>query len=169
MKPLNTADRKKAFLTFLLFYIVSTLIIVITVYFGMRVPFKQNNRLKEQIAVLEREKEFSQDFAIKASEVRTQLDSVNRPGVQAAFVEGSIDENLKQLHQMVSSDSIAAKTLYQDMIQIANNLKEAKKQIRDAAGKDENLKQNLDQIETLRRDLNDCKTQYQLMLISQQR
>ncbi len=169
MRPLNTADRKKSFYTFLIFYVISTSLIVLTVYFGMRVPFRQNARLKEQVALLEKEKDFAQRFSAKATTLKNQLDSVNRPGVQAPLVEGYIDENIKQLNQMVSSDSVAVKALYQDMIHLSLSLKDAKRDLRGAAGKDENLSQYLSQIESLKGELRDCKTSLQIMLMSQQR
>lgn len=84
MKPLNTPERKKAFLNFILFYTITTLLIVLAVYFGMRVPFKQNDRLNAQLSVYEKEKEFAITFSKGASEAKAMLDSINRSGVQTA-------------------------------------------------------------------------------------
>lgn len=172
MKPLNTPERKKAFLNYILFYTITTGLIVLAVYFGMRVPFKENDRLNAQLDVYEKEKDFAMAFSKGAGEVKSMLDSINRSGVQTELLDGQIAERLNTLNLMIDKDSTSVKKLYQDIVQNYADLKAAKKQLRDASGKDANLSQYLQQIETLKSDLNAARAEnntLRLQLMSTQR
>jgi hypothetical protein len=159
MKPINSAERKKAFTTFLVFFIVTVLVILTAVFFGVQVPFEQNDKLKEQLAKFEKEKQFSEDFAQGLADTKKLLDSVNRAGVQPELVDGKITENLKKLNAMADNDSVSQKKFCQDLVQDFADLQMAKKQLRDASGKDANLSQYLQQIEMLKSDLNQSRAE----------
>ena len=172
MRPLNAPERRKAFLNFLLFYLLTTGLIVTAVFFGMRVPFKQNQRLNDQIALFEKEKAFSETFSTRATEIKSLLDSVNRAGVQAELVDGTISGKLNQLNNMVDNGETSVKKPYQDVIQNYADLQAAKKQLRDASNKDANLGQYMQQIEMLKSDLNQSRSEanaLRLQIMSMQR
>jgi uncharacterized coiled-coil DUF342 family protein len=172
MKPINAPERRKSFITFLLFYLLTTALIVTAVFFGMRVPFKQNQRLNDQIAVYDKERAFSETFNTRASEIKSLLDSVNRAGVQAELVDGKISENLSRLNNMIDNEGTSIKKPYQDIVQNYADLQAAKKQLRDASGKDANLSQYLQQIEMLKSDLNQSRSEanaLRLQIMSMQR
>lgn len=159
MKPINAKERSKAFWNFIIFYVVTTGLIVAAVFFGMRIPFKQNERLDKQIASYEKERAFSENFTAKASEVKALLDSINRAGVQAELVDGRISDNLSKMNNMIDNDTSSVKKPYQFMVQGYADLQDAKKQLRDASGKDANLSQYLQQIEMLKSDLNQSRSE----------
>src|SRR5690606_16606429 len=106
MVPQNNAERKKAFSRFLVFYIITTIVIVAAVYFGVQVPFQQNRKLQEQLAYAERERDFGRLFFNQLHEAKSLIDSVNKPGVQAELLDGQIDSKLQQLTVMVDKDSV---------------------------------------------------------------
>lgn len=73
---------------------------------------------------------------------------------------------------MIDKDSTSVKKLFQDIVQNYADLQAAKKQLRDASGKDANLSQYLQQIETLKSDLNAARAEnntLRLQLMSVQR
>lgn len=171
MKPQNTQERKKSFLTFLGFYAITTIILLAAVFFGMRVPYAQNNRLQSQVDVYEKERDFAETFSLKSNDVKGMLDSINKGGVQAELLDGKISETLRSMNNMIN-DSTSTKKLYQDMVQGLADLQMAKKQLRDASGKDANLSEYMKQIETLKSDLNQARTDannLRLQLMSAQR
>ncbi|HTN45462.1 MAG TPA: type VI secretion system TssO [Flavipsychrobacter sp.] len=171
MKPQNTQERKKAFITFLGFYAITTIILLAAVFFGMRVPYAQNNRLQSQVDVYEKERDFAETFSLKSNDVKGMLDSINKAGVQAELLDGKISETLRSMNNMIN-DSTSTKKLYQDMVQGLADLQMAKKQLRDASGKDANLSEYMKQIETLKSDLNQARTDannLRLQLMSAQR
>ena len=167
MRPLNTEERKKAFTTFLLFFIITTVLVTGAIYFGMQMPFKQTERLKQQVAVFQREKALAEIFAQKMAETKALLDSVNKNGVQATIVDGQITENIKRLNALVDTDSSANKQLYHSMVQSFVDLQIAKQGLRDNSGKDANLASSAQELTQLKTDLALCKQenlQYQQML-----
>lgn len=158
MKPQNTPERKKAFLSFLAFYVITTLILLSAVFFGMRVPYAQNDRLTSQVELYEQERDFAETFSLKSNNVKNMLDSINKAGVQAELLDGKISENLSTLNNMIN-DSTSVKKLYQDLVQGLADLQTAKKQLRDYSGKDANLSQYMQQIESLKSDLNQARAE----------
>jgi len=46
---LNHKERNRAFLKFLFFFIISVWLIVGAIYFDMRIPYKENDVLREQV------------------------------------------------------------------------------------------------------------------------
>lgn len=158
MRPQNKPERKKAFLSFLAFYILTTLILLGAVFFGMRVPYAQNDRLTSQVESYEKERHFAETFSQKSNDVKNMLDSINKGGVQAELLDGKISENLSALNNMIN-DSTSVKKLYQDLVRGLADLQTAKKQLRDYSGKDANLSEYMQQIETLKSDLNQARSE----------
>lgn len=171
MKPQNTQERKQAYWIFLGFYSLTTALLLAAVFFGMRVPYAQNKRLQTQVTTYEQQRDFAELFSTKTNEVKSMLDTINKAGVQAELLDGKISDNLKALNNMIS-DTIATKKLYQDMVQGLADLQTAKKQLRDASGKDANLSEYMKQIESLKSDLMQARSEantLRLQLMSTQR
>src|SRR5688500_15027841 len=112
MKPINSEERKKAFLKFFGLLSVTQGLIAAAVYFGVRVPFKQNERLKTQVDRCEKEQAFTENFSARMSEVKASLDTINRGGVQTDLADGKITQNLKSMNSMIDADSVSAKKFY---------------------------------------------------------
>ena len=153
MKPLNSEERKKAFFRFLGLFIATSGLIVAAVYFGVQVPFKQNDQLKKQVRVYEGEKAFAESFSASMNEVKTELDTINRPGVQTELNDGRISEKLKRMNAMIDADSAADKKFYHNIVSSFADLQTAKKQLRNESGKDASLTELQQQIESLKNDL----------------
>lgn len=168
MKPLNAAERQKAFINFLLFFIGTTALILLAVYFGIQVPFRQNEKLRDQIAVFEKERAFAETFTGKMSDTKKMLDTINIAGVQSELMDGKINENLKAMNAMPDRDSVSSKKLYQMIVQNYADLQFAKKQLRDASGKDANLSQSLQTIEQLKNDLQQVKNENLMLRMATQ-
>lgn len=163
MKPLNTEERKQSFTGFLLFFLITAALIVGAVFFGMQVPFKQNERLKAQVARQQQDQAFADRFSKKMNETSILLDSVNKNGTQATLVDGTISENIKAMNASLLSDSIANKQLYMNMVQSLNQLQLAKSGLRNSSGKDQDAVR-------LQQDLVDVRTQlFQCQQLQQQR
>lgn len=150
MKPLNAAERKSAFFNFLIFFVITTLLIVLSVFFGMQVPFKQNEKLQQQLDILQTEKAFGETFYNGMTDAKILLDSVNRSGIQADLVNGEISTKLSNLNALITRDSSGVKKIYQDIVHNLLDLQFAKTQLREASNKDAALGQYLQQIEDLK-------------------
>lgn len=164
MTPLNSPERKKAFSRFLILYIVTTGIIVASVYFGIQVPFQQNKKLQEQLANIEKERDFGSMFFTQLRDAKGLLDSVNKPGVQAELIDGQIDSKLQQLTAMVDKDSVSEKRLYQEIIKTYFEIKDDKKRIRVGGDKDAQAAEFEAQLAQWKTKYDDCKNTYTQLL-----
>ena len=164
MQPQNVKERKSAFSRFLILYIITTAIIICAVYFGMLVPFQQNKKLKEQMAIIEKERDFGQLFFTQLRSAKGLLDSVNKPGVQAELIDGQIDSKLQQLTAMVDKDSVSSKQLYQELIKTYFEIKDDKKRIRAGGDRDAQAAEFEAQLAQWKTKYDDCKNTYTQLL-----
>lgn len=154
MQPINKDERRKAFINFLLLFILSTGIIVAIVFFSIQVPFKQNKQLTKQIGDFQRERDFSQNFFIKMSSINNMLDSINTKSLRPDLLDGDITEAIKKLNSEVNSDSASNKNIYANVVQIMADLQSSKKQLRERTGKDDNINELKKTIDDLSAKLN---------------
>ncbi len=136
MKPLNQSERKKAFGNFLLFFIITIAVIITAVFFSIRVPFKQNEYLLQQMDLAGNERAFAESFKNKMQETMNWLDSVNlKPN--ADMIDSRISNNITRMTQMAESDS-TMNSFYLGIVQTLNNLQQAKFALRTQLAKNEN-------------------------------
>ncbi|WP_118974064.1 type VI secretion system TssO [Taibaiella koreensis] len=164
MIPQNSPERKKAFTRFIILYIITTGIVVVAIYFGIQVPFQQNKKLQEQLASIEKERDFGRSFFAQLGEAKGLLDSVNKPGVQAELVDGQIDSRLQQLTAMVDKDSVSEKRLYQELIKTYFEIKDDKKRIRASGDKDAQAAEFESQLAQWKAKYDDCRNTYSQLL-----
>ena len=130
MKPKNSAERSKVFTRFIIFYIISIAIILVAVYFGVRVPVRQNKQLQAQLDVAQQESDFDRRFFGLMSETKHLLDTVNMSGPQTDVVEGRITQKIQEMDAMINQDSIRGKRIYSQVVQYFTDAKNDKKMIR---------------------------------------
>ena len=128
MKPINRAERKKAFGNFLLFFIITVAVIVVTIFFSIQVPARQNQYLLKQMAQVEQEKVFAESFRHKMQETMLMLDSVNQSN-NPDRMELQIQNNIAQLNQMAIQDS-SSSSFYLAITQSLDNLRRTKSDLR---------------------------------------
>jgi len=153
MKPINAAERKSAYMYFLIFLVATIIIITAAVFSGMQVPFRQNQKLQEKIGMLQNEKTFAENFAIKMAETKGILDTVNKAGIQAELLDQQITDGIKGLSAMINADTTIVKSTYTNIIQNLTELQFAKKQLRQASSASVEMTQNMQLIESLRSQL----------------
>lgn len=154
MQPINKEERRKAFINFLLLFILSTGIIIAIVFFSIQVPFKQNEQLTQQISVFQKERDFSQIFFIQMSGISNMLDSINTNSLRPDLLDGDITEGIKTLNSKVNTDSVGDKNIYANVVQVLADLQSSKKQLRDRTGKDDNINELKKTIDDLSIKLN---------------
>ena len=160
MKPKNSPERRKAFIRFVIFYIISTALIITAVFFGLQVPFKENKQLQSQLETVYKERDFDRKFFELMSETRKMLDTVNSAGTKTEFVEGRIDRKIQEMDAILNKDSISGKKIYSELVLIFNEAKNDKKLIRLASDKDATVKLLDEQIKQLKQNLEGWRTEY---------
>ncbi|MBC7829328.1 MAG: hypothetical protein H7122_16385 [Chitinophagaceae bacterium] len=160
MKPKNSPERKKAFIRFVIFYLISTALIITAIFFGLQVPFKENKQLQSQLDVVYKERDFDRKLFNLMSETRKMLDTVNSAGTKTEVVEGRINQNILQMDAMLNKDSIAGKKIYSELVLIFNDAKNDKKLIRAASDKDATVKIKDQEIKELKQNLEGWRAAY---------
>lgn len=134
MKPANKEERSKAFLNFMLFFIITIAIIITTVFFSVQVPFKQNDQLLKQMNAFENERMILDSFSSKMQETMSLLNNANSASENDFITESAIKNNLTEMLKMIS-DSISEKSLYTNVITNLSELLTSRKQLNNANGK----------------------------------
>lgn len=156
MQPVNKSERTKAFVNFLLLFLLSLAIILSTVFFSVQVPFKQNKELRSQNNIVQRDRVFTADFLNGMSGIVRMLDTINT-SPKPDLLDGEISESLKRLNAKVNADSAYDKNLYLNVVQNMYDLQIAKKQLRELTAKDYSANDLYKQIEDYRARLELCE------------
>ena len=136
MEPLNIAERRTAFVNFLIFFLLTVALIITAVFFSVQVPLKENEQFRKEIDKVERERELNDAFASKMVETLNKLDSVNLTQQKTVSLDVSITNNLNKMLSMITSDSISSKILYQSVVEGFSKLQEAKQLLRNCSNAD---------------------------------
>jgi hypothetical protein len=161
MPPINQDARRKSFLYFLLFFVITIGVITTTILFSFQVPFKENQKLRKEMDRAENEKAFMQSFEIKLEETMNLLDSVNLSADNAYLMDSKISRNIDAMLTMSANDSISFKGMVNVIIDNLKNLQVAKKQLRDVNNSAVELEKKDRKIEQLENEVRD----YQKILL----
>ncbi|SHF23783.1 hypothetical protein SAMN05443144_106191 [Fodinibius roseus] len=165
MKALNKKERRRAFWTFLAFFLVTLLFVTGAVYINVQIPVEENKVLRTQYAKLDRELEFQADFAESIREVKVTLDSINQSGQNVMYLEQVISTKLAGVKESIpQNDSLRQYKLYDYVIQTMLALQESKRKLRDLreaqqliGDYQQNVERYKEALEQTRRDLDICR------------
>lgn len=160
MKPVNAQERKKTYRRFLLFFILTMAVMFTAMFFGIRVPYKENSKLQEQLTMAENENKFRENFARTMTETQNLLDSVNQNPATAGLVDGRITQKIQEMDAMLNKNETGSKTLYSQIIRSMNNTQSDKKGLRAAGNKDSVVAMYNTQIQELKNSLTKWQDSY---------
>ncbi|MEX6688144.1 type VI secretion system TssO [Danxiaibacter flavus] len=161
MKPGNHEERKRAFINFLLFFIITVGIILATVFFSFKVPLRENAQLRAEAIRMNNERMILSRFEKKMQETVMMLDSINESGNQVPIIDNQISRNISELTNLIS-DSLTAKSFYESLVANLDNVQKLKRQLRDANAKEDERAQLKEQIAALKADIDRYRNQAQL-------
>lgn len=132
MTSINLKERRNAFLTFLIFFTITIILVIAVVFFSVKVPFEENEQLKQEMAKVEKQREFQRSFGNTYWETYRQLDSFNLKDVEPVMMEARIKNNLSIMSMMNIQDSISGQAnFYEYAIKGLTTLMSAKKTLRE--------------------------------------
>jgi hypothetical protein len=127
MKPQNAKERNIAFIKYILLFIVTAGLIVLAVFFGMRLPIKENAYLREKIRTMEQQIGEERRFIGKIQNIKVVIDSMELPNVNADYLQQLVSSELADVQNMVpTNDTTFRKKMYSSIIQTYLELKNAK-------------------------------------------
>ncbi len=125
MKPVNQPERRKAFLNFLIFFIITIAVIVVTVFFSTQVPFEENRKMKEEITAYQKEQKFMVQFSGKLTDLQTLIDTLQVPSVQTDLIDNRITLAMSDLQAFKEKAMPGNDNIYAKMIDALYKLKSA--------------------------------------------
>ncbi len=165
MKPLNRAQRNKAFLIYFLLFLITNAFVVGIVFFNYKVPGEENQFLHKKIDYLSLKTEEQKDFLQKMNRVKSLLDTMDAPGVSREYIEQLISTELAFMRtNYAATDSTYLSGVYNNIIVTYLELKVAKSQLMelDDAKSDidtyvETIDKLNDKLKEVERDLDICR------------
>jgi hypothetical protein len=116
MPPINQAERRKAFLNFLIFFSVTITIIIVVIFFSIEVPFIDNRRLRNQVAEFQDQKELTRSLHAEIKEVAGLIKTLDSRDVNQAAVNAQIDGRVGTITNLVRNVSDSESVRYYSML-----------------------------------------------------
>ncbi|HEX5150754.1 MAG TPA: type VI secretion system TssO [Parafilimonas sp.] len=157
MKSINYAERQRAFLKFLLFFVITIAVVIVAVLFSVQVPLKENKQFKGQMMVMVNEKDFLASFENNVQQITNllySLDTVKNYNATDVAIDSKIDDLYKQLQ--VEKDTISAKNLCMLILDNLSNYHKAKQDSRNRDNNAATIQQLNDKVSEYRKAWTDC-------------
>lgn len=159
-KPINSAERNSAFWKFLLFFILAVLMVTTAVYFDFKLPYKENELLKEKSEQIRLQAMAQEKFTSNMIQAKALIDSMDKTGVNVKYISDQVTDKLRELTNMHITDSSLQGRMNKVIIDVyldynkikssMTNLTDAQSQIAELSSKNSEITRERDQ---LRRDL----------------
>jgi Type VI secretion system, TssO len=126
MKPLNQAERRNAFLGFLILLLITVGVVITAVFFGIEVPFRDNEQLRKTLFIMQQEKQLSDSFSVAMQGAMYELENfdLKKSSASAYRVDVKIDKMRRLLKDLPDTN-----TFYISVVRNLEQLNEAKKKI----------------------------------------
>lgn len=169
MEVLNKKERSRAFSFFILFFVITVIVLLAAVFFNAYFPFKENSLLKTENTKLKKEMEKQDEFSFQLEKVKAAVDSIGVPGQNDFFNEKLSLSILADMYKKLPKDTLKNKIMYNNTILTFKDLIDSKKQVKQLSGNqatmdslstiNKTLKSEYDKMKT---DLDVCRQLYQV-------
>jgi hypothetical protein len=156
---LNRADRNQAFIKFLVFFLVTIILIIAAVFVNYRLPARENQRLREQAEVQRQQDNSEMRFITVMQDAVMLLDSMEKNGSQFDMLKNQLDGKAADLNKLEQNDNTAYGQLNKVIVLKLGELEEKKVRLNDLSNQvssSAGLKADLDRckadMEALKRD-----------------
>lgn len=157
LQVLNARERNQAFIQFILFFSLTTALIVGALYFNFFiVPTQEKEKLSEAVKAYHSESLQQQNFSVKMEEARKYLDSFKTSGNPT--VNAMLTRSLTELQKLRKDDDSTANGRLNNAIFLSFLTQQ--EQILDIADKTKKLTDFKEQLVTCRQQLSDLRTTY---------
>ena len=132
MKPLNSAERTNAFLRFVLLFLITVALIVTVVFSSIKLPWKENVRLHDQVVRLQKERDSSEAFGRDMQEAQLALKSYANKEELSVATQARVQNKIDKLRERARKTPNGENSLYELVVENLTELNDAKKKLKDA-------------------------------------
>lgn len=150
---INSKERTQAYFKFLLFFVITVIVVVMAIYFDFYTPSRENKLLKDEVYVQRRQEANQQKFVEKMTRAITLLDSLNNSKNYSEQLRFQINAQIDDLRKLQENAGGLYNDLNRAVIENMLALIERKKTITALEGS----------IQKYKDDLESCKSQGQQM------
>jgi len=105
LQILNSKERNQAFFKFLIFFLITVILIVWAIFFDYKMPVRENSMLQDKLTS-QRQQEYNQQvFVQRMQETIQLLDSLDKPGTNQAQVSNQLSAKLSDLGELQGSSN----------------------------------------------------------------
>src|SRR5687768_14085582 len=101
MQPTNQAERKNAFFNFLLFFIFTIIILIVVIFFSVKVPFEENDKIRQKMLQLQSEKAISDSFTTAMKIAMSELLNYNEKTVSAQATKQRVQYKIDDMNKLI--------------------------------------------------------------------
>lgn len=149
MQVLNSKERNAAFLKFLLFFVITAILLITAVFFNFRLPLKENRKMQERLTI-QGEREMKQQLFVQhMSQAMLLLDSLEKNPQNKDRIEIELNGKVSNLSDLKAKDGIFA-NLNEGVIKNILEVKQQKLQMIKMVDK-------VNSVVDLERDLRNCR------------
>ena len=146
---LNSQDRTRAFLKFLLFLLITIALVVTAIYFNFRVPVKENKWLQSELEDKRIENANQEIFVSKMEEAVVLLDSLDKNGSNNDLVKSRLSSIIGEMQTLGPNNKTIYGKMNKAIVEKFTTLNTAKIKLISLDGSDEKITE-------LNNKLNDC-------------
>lgn len=157
MRVLNKQERTKAFLWFLLFFVITVGLFVVAVFFNFQVPSRENATLRKELSTFRQEQAFQGEFQDRLNKVLKNLDSVDVPGQNAEYIDRVVIDDLADIRKRIPREAVTHYGLYDNFVQTCLSLQQTHQELRKLSNAQQTIAQQKERIQDLTRENDDLR------------
>jgi Type VI secretion system, TssO len=128
---LNSQERRQAFFKFLLFFVITLVLVIWAVFFNFsRLPLKESDVYRQELQGYRAEEANQTTFVDKMKEAVLLLDSLDKPGVNANIISYAFDSKLSEVTKYQSTGNSLFTQMDKEIIFRLQQAKEQKIKIK---------------------------------------
>ena len=165
MKPKNSKERSSSFIKFIGLFILVVAVLLVAVFFNFRIPTQENLLLKATVDEAEANERYQKEFASEVVKVRGMIDSLDIEGGNRAYDNEILVLRLAKMQESVNNGEASDenKDMYFNIIEIYEELRQAKEELEDLKDAKETIEQLKEAYEKASDDLKDLSREYQVL------
>jgi hypothetical protein len=149
---LNGQERNQAFLKFLLFFLVTVVLIITAIFFNYRLPIRENKMLQSEVDIQRTEDVNQQKFIGLMQDAIKLLDSMDKKGTNVGQIDLQVNSKLQELAALQQKDNSIYGQMDKMIIDKLGNLQQDKKLLQDA-------RDNTNKLSAAQSDLEKCQSE----------
>ncbi|NTS43877.1 hypothetical protein HRG84_23555 [Flavisolibacter sp. BT320] len=126
MKPQNKTERSRAFIGFLLFFIVTISLVVVVIFFSIEVRQAENEKLRHKLAALQKESESTANFNRLMEEAMDELNKLSIPTESAVAVNQRVQLKISAMEKLLRQIPNSENSIYHLTIRNISELNQAR-------------------------------------------